>query len=583
MLSEVPGSSSNPPDSSLGVYMNEQPSGYTDGALLEKVNTDNVLSVEDLLNELKDVQVFEDLFEDLQVPSECPQRLIQGHSLSWEKLFTIHEDEQTEQDHLDSRMRVQPFYSTSPNASLFKAGLESILMLSELPGSSSNSPSSWLPGQECNDASSLLTSLHGSSMNSSFGVYENEQKRGTGLTVHDPIDVDGVNPSIVSFEDLISEQNVQVASDCSQRLIQEQLFSIYDFLPGWGLSGTATKVIIVGKFLENEKFPRSSCIKWGCMFGDIEVSAQLLAENVIQCEAPPQAPGRVAFFITCGDRLACSEVKEFQYVDRVPEDDVRFQSRLAKLLFSGSNERKWLESKKLFRKDALIERLLKEKLSHWLVYRVHKEGKGPEFQGEGGLGVIHFAAALGYEWAMAPIVNAGVNINFQDKHGRTALHWASYFGREETVIRLVRLGAHLGAVDHGGNTAADLAYSQGHKGIAGYFAEAYLKDKLSSLAAHEVPLDVSKEPKGPLAAVQNSAHVAASIREMIRTISCHHRQLEKSSSHEITDHLATPNKVPRMSMKETLAGVEKALSRVQSMASDPKAHDQYTKLQNLNI
>ncbi|KAM7277907.1 hypothetical protein ACFE04_005041 [Oxalis oulophora] len=105
------------------------------------------------VNVEEDVQVFEDLFKDLQVISESFQRLIQD---------------------------------------------KNVMMIS-----------------------SLLPSLHSSSMNASFGGYENEQQSGTSFTIHDPIDVDGVSPGIVSFEDLISEQDVQVASDYSQGLIQQ--------------------------------------------------------------------------------------------------------------------------------------------------------------------------------------------------------------------------------------------------------------------------------------------------------------------------------------------------------------------------
>ncbi|XLU31002.1 hypothetical protein S245_067068, partial [Arachis hypogaea] len=141
---------------------------------------------------------------------------------------------------------------------------------------------------------------------------------------------------------------------------------------------------------------------------------------------------------------------------------------------------------------------------------VHEGGKGPNMLDAEGQGVIHLAAGLGYVWAMAPLVNAGINPNFRDAHGRTGLHWASHFRRpdsmgnyflvpiyisnfrdvftlmqgiyigEETVIALVKLGAVPGLVDDPksafprGKTAADLDSSRGYKGIAGYLAEADL-------------------------------------------------------------------------------------------------------------
>ena len=52
---------------------------------------------------------------------------------------------------------------------------------------------------------------------------------------------------------------------------------------------------------------------------------------------------------------------------------------------------------------------------------------------ERGQGIIHLAAALGYEWAISPVVATGMSPNFRDAHGRTALHWASFYGRSVTT------------------------------------------------------------------------------------------------------------------------------------------------------
>ncbi|KAF8392698.1 hypothetical protein HHK36_023047 [Tetracentron sinense] len=135
--------------------------------------------------------------------------------------------------------------------------------------------------------------------------------------------------------------------------------------------------------------------------------------------------------------------------------------------------------------------------------------------------------------------------------------------REETVVALVRLGAAPGAVEDptsvfpGGRTAADLASSRGHKGIAGYLAEADLTSHLSSLTlkesvmdsvaatiAAERAIDTTEEHnidppdggreeqvslKGSLAAVRKSAQAAALIQEAFRACSFHHRRLVKSS------------------------------------------------------
>ncbi|XP_059625950.1 calmodulin-binding transcription activator 3-like [Cornus florida] len=258
-------------------------------------------------------------------------------------------------------------------------------------------------------------------------------------------------------------------------LSQEQLFSICDFAPDWAYSGVETKVMITGTFLGDKKL--STGLKWCCMFGEIEASAEVLTDNVIRCQVPFHAPGRVPFYITCSNRLACSEVRDFEFrekpsgvslrthVKRTAEDEVHFLIQLAKMLDLGL-ETNWLncstvECDKCKLKndicsvksgskfdwerikealmasggnnvdfiDLLIENFLKYKLYVWLFCEVHEGGKGPHILDTEGHGVIHLAAALGYDWAMGLIVAAGVGPNFRDARGRTALHWASYYGR----------------------------------------------------------------------------------------------------------------------------------------------------------
>lgn len=241
------------------------------------------------------------------------------------------------------------------------------------------------------------------------------------------------------------------------------------------------QVLIVGNFLVSKEL--SSKIKWGCMFGEIEVSAEVLSDTVIRCQTPKHAPGRVPFYVTCSNRLACSEVREFEYrekpsgivfpmaIKNAPEDEVRIQMRLAKLLNS-AQVRKWLDcsiqdcdkcklkstiysmrcdsgkdwgrvdettlafnSDHMNPRDRLIQSLFKDRLYEWLICKVHEGGRGTHVLDNEGQGVIHLAAALGYEWAMHPIVAAGVSPNFRDAHGRTGLHWASYFGRSDCFLR----------------------------------------------------------------------------------------------------------------------------------------------------
>uniref|UniRef100_A0A7N2R6B9 CG-1 domain-containing protein n=1 Tax=Quercus lobata TaxID=97700 RepID=A0A7N2R6B9_QUELO len=447
-------------------------------------------------------------------------------------------------------------------------------------------------GGDCDD--SLMGSDSGNYWNTNTLDAENDEKEVSSLSHHMQLEINSLGPS----------------------LSQQQVFTIHDFAPDWTYSGDTTedttkdrtKVLIVGNFLVSKEL--SSKIKWGCMFGEVEVSAEVLSDTVIRCQTPKHAPGRVPFYVTCSNRLACSEVREFEYrekpsgnlfpmaIKNAPEDEARIQMRLAKLL-NLAQVRKWLDcsiqdcdkcklkstiysmrcdsgkdwgrvdetslafnSDHMNPRDRLIQSLFKDRLYEWLICKVHEGGRGTHVLDNEGQGVIHLAAALGYEWAMRPIVAAGVGPNFRDAHGRTGLHWASYFGREETVITLLRLGAAPGAVEDptstspGGKTAADLASSRGHKGIAGYLAEADLTTHLSSLtfnenvmdsvaatiaaekaietAAQIVPSDMlaNEDPslKGSLDAVRKSAHAAALIHAEFRLRSFNHRQLTKSNN-----------------------------------------------------
>lgn len=135
--------------------------------------------------------------------------------------------------------------------------------------------------------------------------------------------------------------------------------------------------------------------------------------------------------------------------------------------------------------------------------------------------------------------------------------------REETVLVLIRLGASPGAVDDptptspAGKTAADVASSRGHKGLAGYLAEADLTSHLSSMTMKPATTmdgvstiivdDAAKSVddqkivttdgaikdqlslRGSLAAIRNSAQAAARIQSALRVQSFIQRQSTQSS------------------------------------------------------
>lgn len=212
------------------------------------------------------------------------------------------------------------------------------------------------------------------------------------------------------------------------------------------------------------------------MFGEIEVFAERLTEHVLRCHAPSHDPGHVPFYVTCSNRLACSEIREFHYqenpnkpvaaIDINVEDEVYIQVRLAKILCSVKASKRpgcfdekcdrcqitqllfymWSDRQCEWTKieenissranciaDLVMQRLLEDKLYEWLIFKLHEGGTGVHYLDKLGQGVIHLAAALGYEWAMRPIIAAGISPNFRDTRGRTALHWASYYGRSVTI------------------------------------------------------------------------------------------------------------------------------------------------------
>ncbi|OMO73091.1 IQ motif, EF-hand binding site [Corchorus olitorius] len=424
-----------------------------------------------------------------------------------------------------------------------------------------------------------------------------------------------MQPSSGAYWDAVEGQNgVDVSVMPSQgqldtfflgpSISQDQLFSIIDFSPNWAYEGSETKVLITGKFLKSNDETKNC--KWSCMFGEVEVPAEVIADGVLRCHTPIHNAGRVPFYVTCSNRLACSEVREFEYrvrqihdleaVDRPTSNandnlimqfgrllclgassphpntydvtDVSEVSNKINSLLEEDNE-EWEQMlrpnseegfvlEKL--KEHLLQKLLKEKLRVWLLQKVAEGGKGPSILDEDGQGVIHFAAALGYDWALEPTIIAGVSVNFRDVNGWTALHWAASYGRERTVASLISLGAAFGALTDPtpefplGRTSADLASANGHKGISGYLAESDLSshlislnldnqdrnDKLNSrsdaiqeiLGRNTAPPGYGDASDGPslkdsLAAVCNATQAAARIHQVFRVQSFQKRQLKE--------------------------------------------------------
>ncbi|CAH9080322.1 unnamed protein product [Cuscuta europaea] len=323
---------------------------------------------------------------------------------------------------------------------------------------------------------------------------------------------------------------------------QTQKFRITAVSPEWGYTDETTKVIITGSFSCDP-----SVCECMCMFGNTEVPVQIIQDGVFCCLAPPHLPGKVAICITMGDRESHSEVKDFEYrvkhtgsatESSVPETQSTSKSteellllvRFAKMLLCSKSTRcnvgipesrndsseKAKASEDLWTEviegilvgnltsnltiDWLLEELLKDSLHHWLYSKL--QGKTKLLDSDCVLsrseqGVIHMVAGLGFEWALRPLLDAGVAVDFRGINGSTALHWAARFGREKVVAALIASGASAGAVtdptkiDPIGQSPASVAASYGHKGLAGYLSEVSLTTHLSSLTLEESKL--SKE------------------------------------------------------------------------------------------
>eukprot|EP00250_Pteridium_aquilinum_P033682 c607_g1_i1 orf=185-3403(+) len=318
-----------------------------------------------------------------------------------------------------------------------------------------------------------------------------------------------------------NSQGTQLSVGLSLSLPRRQCFGILDFSPEYAFSTVETKVLITGEFLDSIK-DTTEC-KWCCVFGNVEVAAELVCPSVLRTKAPCHAPGTVPLFITKGDGLACSDIREFCYLAgseplsksfttsseiclKQDKQDMLFRIRFSMLLSAISQchsntptintDDEWtqLEHASICEdflltsiEESLVEKLQKEKLQELQISNVLK--KGELTLDRHGLGILHMGAALGYDWVIEPLLSSRcVNINFRDAQGWTALHWAAKCGRERTVVALLAVGADPGVKTDptpdfpAGQTPADLASRWGHKGIAGYLAESSLTGHLSTLA-----------------------------------------------------------------------------------------------------
>ncbi|XP_071701705.1 calmodulin-binding transcription activator 3-like [Rutidosis leptorrhynchoides] len=474
-------------------------------------------------------------------------------------------------------------------------------------------------------------------MSKELGDVKETQTQSTSGTYWEAVESEnGVDDSIISPQVHLDSYVL------GPSLSQDQLFTITDFSPNWAYAGSEIKVLVTGRFLRSQQ-ELQHC-EWACMFGELEVPAEVVADGVLRCHTPDHKSGRVHFYVTCSNRLACSEVREFEFKNNQDMDgsdvisgdnsnETLLHTRFMKLLSLGSgntqnfvdsvndpelmsqlssliqdDNSEWDQMLKFSSEDEfssekaksqLFEKLLKEKLYSWILHKVAEGGKGASVLDEEGQGVLHFAGALGYDWAIQPVVAAGVSINFRDVNGWTALHWAACCGRERTVAFLISQGAAAGALTDpsprypSGRTPADLASSNGDKGIAGYCAEAALSAHLELLKLKDAnndgdasgskavqtvtertptPLSYGDMPQGlslkdSLAAVCNATQAAARIHQVFRVQSFQKKQLKEHGGSEFG--LSNERALSLLAVKTTKTGqhdepVHSAAVRIQN-------------------
>jgi calmodulin-binding transcription activator len=233
----------------------------------------------------------------------------------------------------------------------------------------------------------------------------------------------------------------------------------------------ALQVIILGDFLCN---PSNSC---AVMFGDVKVPVETVRQGVIRCHTPCLDAGKVRMYMIDVNGKPCSEEREFGFLERptksmidgngepcIEERDLEFHQKptrssdelllllnYVQMLFDGHgcewfsklrvqltnpdcafqvNQMKTYEH--LDRGSTIndvMEVLLNDKFEQWLSSKVEQSSDGVHWLPKQYHTVIHSIAALGYKWALKPLLSSGVPVNYRDANGWTALHWAAQFGR----------------------------------------------------------------------------------------------------------------------------------------------------------
>ncbi|KAK4375071.1 hypothetical protein RND71_005748 [Anisodus tanguticus] len=367
----------------------------------------------------------------------------------------------------------------------------------------------------------------------SWSVIDND---GSCIPSELQLDSDTLNPSLSQVQLFsIIDFSPNCAYSASETKCEVFLFKAFTLLnelkdrlliPNCSLCTTPNKVLITGKFLKTER-EVAEC-KWSCLFGELEVVAEFgpsqgfdaadmlinemhllerfesslslsLADSHDSSENPMAANEKEG---TINKIMCLLEEENQQMVERASAFDMS-QPRVME--------------------DLLLENQLKERFYAWLVHQVTGNGKRQTVLDDKGQGVLHVAAALGYGWALKPILASGIK-------QLTIELFLSY--REKTVVNLVSLGSSPGALTDPsaefplGRTPADLASANGHKGISGFLAE-------SSLTTHLRHL-LCTFAQGFAGCVWNDTQATARIHQIFRVQSFQRKQIIEHSNNELS-------------------------------------------------
>ncbi|KAL6616631.1 hypothetical protein ACP70R_038901 [Stipagrostis hirtigluma subsp. patula] len=343
-----------------------------------------------------------------------------------------------------------------------------------------------------------------------------------------------------SSETWLEEDQLEaILHSASMAATDNQWFRIHEVSPEWAFCSERTKVIIVGDFLCN---PSHS--SWAMLFGDVKVPVQIVQQGVLRCHTPCLDAGKVRMCIVDENGKPCSESRDFEFHEKPAKNTIdgngepckeaqsfEFHQKLTKsndelllllnyvqMLFDGHGRELFSKSclqlpnlycgfevnqmdiirKKTYEQldhentaNCVMEVLLNDKFEQWLSSKLEQNSDGDHLLPKQYHGVIHMIAALGYDWALKPLLSSGVPVNYRDANGWTALHWAARFGRETMVVTLIAAGAAAGALSHptsedpAAKTPASIASAYGFKGLSAFLSEAELTTQLHSLESKE--------------------------------------------------------------------------------------------------